>query len=465
MSFAASEDLERIIEDSEVKAAIEVLDIWVQFRLEKNEIPGVSIGIVYDQELIWTKGYGYADLKSKKPTVSSTVYRIASLTKLFTATSILQLRDAGKLQLYDPVNKYLDWFTINDEFKDTPELTIMHILTHSSGLPREFDELYWDNMIFPDSQQFITMFQESSTILGRDEKFKYSNIAFSVLGFLIEKVSGESYADYVTKYILEPLGMNSTTVLPSPEMPQLATGYKYRNPGHPRTAVPFTNLDALVSAGNIASTVEDLAKFISLQFRTSPTEEKQILRGSTIREMHRVHWLKEDWSFGRGLGWGVKRVDDRTRIRHGGYVWGYTSSISAVPADKIGVIVLTNAGDGSPGAIADQVWKLVAPVVRKATDIEKEPTISDLSWKKFVGDYVWSDGSVTRVMLLNNELLFVSHESDNPWESRLKVEFVKGNTFKIIDGSQEGELITFELDDDGEVIRVIFPGYAGVKRK
>jgi CubicO group peptidase (beta-lactamase class C family) len=315
-------------------------------------------------------------------------------------------------------------------------------------------------MNFPDRDTFIKMFQESSTILAREEKFKYSNIAFAVLGFVVEACSGESYSDYVTNHILKPLEMNSTKVLPTPQMTTLATGYKYRKPGQPRSVEPFTNLKAMVSVGNIASTCEDLAKFISLQFRDKPVGGSQILKGSTVREMHRVQWLNDDWNSGCGLGWGVARVDQQTRIGHGGYVPGYKTLIAAAPAEKFGVIVLINAGDGSPREIANQVWKLVLPAVKKATEIDEEPKKTDPSWKKLVGIYEWFDGAIMQVMLLDDELALVDPASDNPWEDRIRLEFVNNNTFKMIDQWQEGELIHFDLDENGEVKQIIMPGYA-----
>jgi CubicO group peptidase (beta-lactamase class C family) len=150
---------EPVIENPDVKAALQVFDIVVQHRVQQQEIPSVSIGIVYDQELIWAKGYGYADIDKKISATPSTLYRIASLTKLFTATAILMLRDAGKLQLDNPVASYLDWFRLNDNHSDSPVITIRHLLTHISGLPRELETLYWDDMHFPDDKDFITMFQ------------------------------------------------------------------------------------------------------------------------------------------------------------------------------------------------------------------------------------------------------------------------------------------------------------------
>lgn len=464
-AFVYASEKEAVIDNLDVKAAIEVFDAWIQHRVYQYEIPGVSIGIVYNQELIWAKGYGYADLEKKTPTTPATAYRIASLTKLFTATAILQLRDAGKLQLDDPVSKHLDWFFLNDPHSDSPVITIRHLLAHSSGLAREFQTLYWDDMQFPDRDTFIKMFQKSTTILPREEKFKYSNVAFNVLGFIVESASGESYANYVTNAILKPLGMTATEVRPAPDMATLATGYYIRKPDQPRVVAPFFDKNAAVASGNIASSVEDLAKFIAFQFKAGPAEGNQVLKGSTLSEMHRPHWLYDDWKGGRGLGWGVVRVGDQIRIIHGGSVPGYRSSISAAPADKFGVVVLTNADDGAPGEIAEQAWTIVAPLVKKATEVKKEPQAADPSWQKFVGVYRWDDGSIMQVMLLNNELALVEPASDDPWEDRVRLEHVSENTFKMLDQWQEGELIRFEENKKGEITRIIMPGYSMLREK
>ncbi|MGB8657553.1 MAG: serine hydrolase domain-containing protein [Candidatus Zixiibacteriota bacterium] len=453
-----------LAENPEVAAAIAVFDAWAQQAVTDREQPGVSFGLVYDQDLIWAKGYGFADLAKKIPATPSTAYRIASLTKLFTATAILQLRDAGKLQLDDPVVKYVPWFQLKDTCADSPVITIRHLLTHTSGIPRELDGLYWDDMKFPEQKEFVSMLQQSTTILPREKEFKYSNVAYSVLGYVIAKVSGESYPDYIKTHILTPLGMTGTEVLPHKDMPTLATGYKFHKPGQTREVEPFLDVKAMVSAGNMASTVEDLAKFISLQFRDGPARGAQILKGSTLREMQRVQWLDPDWKSGRGLGWGVSRVDDQVRIGHTGSVPGHMTNISAAPADKFGVIVLTNSDDGKPGSYAAKAWAIVAPAVKKATAEAEKPLAADSAWTKFTGEYVWSDSSISKVMLLAGELCIVDPTSDSPWEGRTRLEPVSPGIFRMKDQDQKGELVRFELDSSGKVVRMVEPGYSAFPR-
>jgi CubicO group peptidase (beta-lactamase class C family) len=214
----------------------------------------------------------------------------------------------------------------------------------------------------------------------------------------------------------------------------------------------------------MASTVEDLAKFISLQFREGSAGGAQILKGSTLKEMHRVHWLRPDWKSGRGLGWSVVRIDDPVRITHGGSVPGYKTFVSVTPADKFGVIVLTNAEDGDPTSYAKNALAIIAPAVKKATEITEELPVVDSSWIKYVGDYEWDDGSPMKVMLLNAELTLVDPTEDNPWDGRVRLEQVSEGVFKMKNQWQKGELIRFETDESGEVRCIIMPGYSLLRK-
>ena len=131
----AAEPHESVAAHPRVADAITLLDLWIEEQVAYQQLPGLAIGIVHGGELIWAKGYGYSDIESKTPTTPDTLYRIGSITKLFTATAVMQLRDAGKLRLDDPVARHLPWFEIKSSFEDVPEVTVWHLLTHTAGLP------------------------------------------------------------------------------------------------------------------------------------------------------------------------------------------------------------------------------------------------------------------------------------------------------------------------------------------
>ena len=190
VSISFASENENVIDDPTVKAAIDVLDAWVQHRVYQEEIPGVSIGIVYDQQLIWTKGYGYANLEKRTPTTPSTAYRIASLTKLFTATAILQLNESNLFNLDDDINDYLPFNVKHPNYTSTP-ITIRMLLSHTAGLARDLSyalQWYFDNnnsdiilaslsnfcrvSLSFNSDSFISLFKTLSLFLLPDSSYR-----------------------------------------------------------------------------------------------------------------------------------------------------------------------------------------------------------------------------------------------------------------------------------------------------
>lgn len=196
----------------QVAANLQIIETWIESQIEYNYLPGLAVGIVYDQDLIWQKGFGYADVEQKTPMTPQTIFRIASITKLFTGTAVMQLRDRGKLQLDDPVEKYLPWFKIKNRFPDAPTITIRHLMTHTSGLPGEAAFPYWTDHKFPTLGQIMETLPDQETIYPSETKFKYSNLGMALLGQVVVTASGENYATYIQNHILKPLEMNNTSV-------------------------------------------------------------------------------------------------------------------------------------------------------------------------------------------------------------------------------------------------------------
>ena len=206
----------------------------------------------------------------------------------------------------------------------------------------------------------------------------------------------------------------------------------------------------------MATTVQDLVRFAMLQFRDDLAGGSQILRGSTLREMQRVHWLEPDWQAGWGLGFRILREGDKTYVGHGGSVLGYRTLLRICPADKIAVIVLTNADDGNPLMYAEKAFQWVAPAILKTVTPELKATKADPAWQRYVGRYrnAWGD---SQVIILNGELMMIDPSQPDPTLATLKLVPVAEHTFRIEtkDGfSSNGELVVFEMDDEGQVQRV-----------
>lgn len=459
-----------VTEDPAVAANLRLYEIWVRERMTYYHQPAVSIGVVQDQDLVWARGFGYRDAERKLPATPETVYRIASITKTFTATAIMQLRDAGKLNLDDPLRKHLPWLEYRDTFPDAPAITIEHLLTHTSGLPREADFPYWTDRDFPTRDEMIAALETQESVFEPATRYKYSNLGLALAGEVVTAVSGETYAEYIQGHILSPLGMRSTAVRTEDiDREKLATGYEIRRPDEDQPVAEETDSRALTPAANMSSNVEDLARFVSLQFRTGAAANSRILKGSTLHEMHRVHWLSDDWSSGRGLGFSVWRQGERTLIGHGGWVAGHRTQIAFDPDAKIGVIVLTNSDEGGPGAYVRQAFELLAPAIERAAAKKKTQSTVE-NPQRYVGTYHDPSGWLTDVLLLEGGLVMYSHSyppSNDPKDDLVELTPVAEHTFRMTGENGNGELVVFEMKPDGKVARAkvganyIFPEGCG----
>ena len=221
--------------DPRIKDALGLLEVWVDARLAYQHLPGISMAVVYDQELLWSHGFGVSDLETKKPTTPQTIYSICSISKLFTSIGVMQLYDEGKLRLDDQLADLIPWFNIEEAHKGSGPITVRGILSHASGLPRESDFPYWTGpeFQFPSREQIKARLSAQSTLYPAEQYFQYSNLGLTLAGELIPELSGQSYGEYVKARILDPLELRDTT----PEMPANQQGEKtgYRvwstNPG------------------------------------------------------------------------------------------------------------------------------------------------------------------------------------------------------------------------------------------
>lgn len=452
----------KLAEHEEVASAIRLLEAWIETNMAYRGLPGLSIAIVHDQDLVWARGFGYADRDKQTPATPDTIYRIASISKVFTSTAIMHLRDQGKLKLDDPVEKYLPWFKIKTASADAPPITIRHLLTHTAGLPREAAFPYWSDFKFPTREQMIKALPTQEAVYPPETLWKYSNLGLALAGEIVVAVSGEPFDAYVQKNIFDPLNMkHSSALLPEPHRPQLATGYGRRLPDGKRALRPFTDAQGVTPAAGLASTAADIARFASLQFRDGPAKGSQIVKGSTLREMHRVQWLMPDWKSGRGLGFHIIHREDGDLVGHGGWVAGYQTAVYFRPKDKIAVIALTNADDGSPypgtpDSVVDRAFKWVAPAIHQAGTPPGRPAKPRPEWQSYVGKYrnPWAD---SQVLIHNGQLVLINPTEHDPTGTLATLVPISEHTFRIEGGSPSGphgERVVFELGKDGKVERV-----------
>jgi CubicO group peptidase (beta-lactamase class C family) len=259
--------------------------------------------------------------------------------------------------------------------------------------------------------------------------------------------------EYIRENIFDPLDMTASSV--DLDVSGLAKGYGRRLPDGTRIEPPFIDARGMAAATGLTSTVGDMAKFVSAQFRKGPRGEDRILSTASLREMHRVRMLENNWSRGSGIGFAVNKVDDELYIGHAGGYPGYTTNTMFHLGSKVGVIVLTNTNDSNPADIAWQLMETVGNAFAEATGVSEDEIEWDSSWERFAGLYrdFWGD---SQVVLLNERLVIITPNGrnlDNPIEL---VPLGKG-LFRLdapTGGGEVGEVVRF-VEENGQVVRMI----------
>ncbi len=438
--------------DPGVLGAERLFTAWVEGQLRFHEYPGMAVGVVAGERLVWARGFGLANIASREPMTPQTRFRMASHSKLFTATAIMQLREQGRLHLDDPVARHLSWFTVQPAGPDDPPITIEELLTHSSGLPREAGD-HWTSFNFPTRDELKALVPKRQAAFSPETRWKYSNLAYTLAGLVVEQVSGLAWDDYVTRHIFQPLGMANSSV--DQNVPGLAAGYSRRLPDGTRSVFPFVDARGMAAATGITSTVDDMARFVSAQFAGGSAGGDRILGTASLREMHRVRVMENNWTRGNAVGFAVTRNRDRIYVGHGGGYPGYITHTLVDLSAKVGVIVLTNAQDANASGIATQLMNTVGDAVAKATAMAPEKVKWDPAWSRFAGLYR-GRGSDSHVVELHEKLVIINPEAatlDNP----IDLEPLGDGRFRYtapVGGGVVGEIVRF-VEENGQVVRMI----------
>lgn len=436
-----------IAEHADLATSIQLLDKWIQRTMYKAHLPGLAIGLVHRGELLWGQGYGLADVEQGTPITLATRFRIASITKTFTATAIMQLRDTGKLCLDDPVADYLDWFDLR--FEDAPQITIRNLLTHTSGLPRDAHEPMWTERKGVPPDEFIETTRKRQPTRAPYDKIAYSNLGYSLLGNIIESVTGDSWADYLQQHILDPLGLKDTHPIPSPDDPQLAIGYRMLGQEYERLPARFFNMGGFAPSANFASTVNDLVTYAQFHIKAEPAG---VLSAHTLRDIHRIHWVYDKWDGGYGLGIMLFKVNDWQISGHWGGYAGYLTGFTVCREHDFGVIVLTNALGSDPYSYVERAYKLVLSEIVKIT-AEEKPDL-DPTWQQYLGTYThpW-DFLDVEVVIRDKQLQIIAVDFMDESPAILEPTD-KAHVFTLQEPGQSNETARFEFNDAGEIVRL-----------
>jgi CubicO group peptidase (beta-lactamase class C family) len=332
---------------------------FIPREMRRVGVPGLSIALVDDQRVVWAQGFGYADAERKRPAGVQTLYGIGSISKLFTATAVMQQVEQGHLDLDAPVSQYLPDFSLRTRYRASGPITTRNLLTHHAGLPGDRLKGMWSLHPAPFEQVF-PLLRDEYVSYPPDLVFSYSNLGYALLGRLVEKASGQSYLSYMQDALLTPLGMDHTRFLTEPlSDPQMAVGYRQGQPGAERYLLRE------VPAGALVSNVADMSRFIRLWLADGRAGTRVLVGSEALREM----WRRQnadvalDMDFRIGLGWmlGLPGLDYAGPVvHHNGGTLGAASELIVLPQHKLGVIVLANSAAASAAlnTIAVQTLKL-----------------------------------------------------------------------------------------------------------
>jgi len=325
-------------------AATGALEHFIEEEMNQKGLPALSIALVDDQEVVWARGFGLADPTDSIPATSETVYRVGSVSKLFTDIAVMQLVERGELDLDTPVTEYLTEFDPENPF-GTP-ITLRHLMSHRSGLVREPPVGHYFDSSEPSLRETALSLNGTELVYAPETTAKYSNAAIAVVGYVLEHTQGVSFSTYLSRVVLEPLGMSKSAFQRDSGLDSdIAMGLMWTLDGREFEAPTFEL--GMAPAGSMYSTVEDLASFISVLLAGGETQDGRLLERQTLDEMWTPQFSAAEETVGFGIGFGISEFSGQRRIGHNGAIYGFATELAVLPEDKIGVAVVATKDFGN----------------------------------------------------------------------------------------------------------------------
>ena len=434
--------------------ALRLVDAWLDSVQAYQHIPAISAGVVAGDDLIWSKGYGTIDEQHTIAASPRTIYSICSISKLFTSVALMQQYEAGKVRLDEPITTYLPWAKLKDTGEDSVPITIRSILSHSAGLPRESEFPYWSgpDFPFPTREQVRATISTQSPLFPAERYFQYSNLGLTLAGEVVEAVSGQPYAQYAKAHVLDPLGLSDTRTFMPMDLygKRLAVGYGALKRDGTRDRVKAFDTKGITPAAGYTSTVEDLGKFASWQFRLLRSGKENLLKASTLREMQRVQYVDPGWKVSWGLGFAVDHKDKDTYVGHGGSCPGYKTNLRLRMKDELAAIVMDNGAEEA-GTFTSVIFTILDK--RKGYEFKDPTPATGVDLEAYSGHYSnqpWGSESV--IVPWASGLAILPLPNNDPGEA---IGFLKpkgGDVFRRVrDDGSEAEEIKFQRDASGKV--------------
>ncbi len=322
----------------------------VQHEMKDKGIPSIAIALVDDQEVVWAQGFGWQDEAQKIPATAHTIFRVGSVSKLFTDIGIMQMVEKGTLDLDAPVQQYIPDFSPQNPFH-TP-ITLRQLMSHRSGLLREPPVGNYFDDSGPSLQQTILSLNKTALVYAPGTRTKYSNAGVAAAGYVLQTLNHEPYPEYLKKSVLLPLNMQESSFAPDPRlMGALGTGYIWSYDGLWFKAPSFQLGEG--PCGAMYTTVTDLGKFLSALFNNGSANGQQVVQAKTLQAMWTPQFDSPGSASNFGLGFQLSKFEGHRKVGHGGSIYGFATQLEALPDDKLGVIVVTTLD--STNAVASHI--------------------------------------------------------------------------------------------------------------
>lgn len=368
--------------------AVKQLDAFIQHEIEDKGLPALSIALVNDQTVVWARGYGMADSQAKTPATADTVYRVGSVSKLFTDLAVMQLVERGALNLDDPITRVLPDFKPINPFDK--QITLRQLMCHRAGLVREPPVGHYFDPDEPSLARTVESLNRSELVYAPETRLKYSNAGIAVVGFALEQTQLQPYPRYVYRTVLDPLGMKHSSLEPDPAVTKnLAKAMMWTYDGRDFPAPTFSLGEN--PAGGLYTSVNDLSHFISMLFAGGKGPGGVIVKPETLEQMWKPQFAKAGDERSFGLGFIVSQFEGRRRVGHGGAVYGFATQLDALPDDKLGVVVVTSrdCANAVTSHIADAALRQMLAVKqgKALPKIEETTPLKPDDARKLAGKY------------------------------------------------------------------------------
>ncbi len=334
------------------------LESIIQQQMQEKQLPAFSIALVDGNQIVWAQGFGYQDPEHKIPATAHTVYRVGSVSKLFTDIGVMQMVEAGKINLDAPVSQYIPDFHPGDPFKEP--ITLRELMSHRSGLLREPPVGNYFDPTGPSLEATVRSMNSTELVYEPGTHVKYSNAGIAAVGYTLEELNHQAFPGYLKRAVLLPMGMTQSSFAPDPALLEnLAKAYMWSYDGLKFPAPTFEL--GLAPAGCMYSTVTDLAQFLMVLFNGGRGPTSQVLKPDTLEQMWVPQFAKAGQKKGYGLGFAVSELDGHRLIGHGGAIYGFATEVVGMPEDKLGVVTVTtmDAANAVTNVVARQALRMM----------------------------------------------------------------------------------------------------------